>query len=36
MMGRGWLGIYMACRTMDAFPYMRSRNTNVVVMKKGW
>ncbi len=34
--GDGGLGILMARRSMDDFTYMRSGDTNVVVIKKGW
>ena len=36
MMGVNGLGIYMVQKTMDEFTYMRSGNTNVVIIKKGW
>ncbi len=32
----GGLGIYMVRKSMDDFTYMRSGDTNVVVIKKGW
>ena len=34
--GDGGLGILMARKSMDDFTYMRSGDTNVVVIKKGW
>lgn len=34
--GIGGLGIFMVKNTMDDFTYMRSGDTNVTIIKKGW